>query len=30
MPKEGIFARVLQGGIIQTGDPILVLERNPD
>ena len=27
MPKEGIFSRVLQGGTIQAGDIITVLER---
>lgn len=26
MPKEGIFARVLKGGIIHTGDPIRFIE----
>ncbi|MEG1409989.1 MAG: MOSC domain-containing protein [Terrisporobacter sp.] len=27
MPKEGIFARVLQGGIIKSGDTIEMVER---
>ena len=27
MPKEGIFARVLAGGLIQTGDSIEVVEE---
>lgn len=27
MPKEGIFARVLRGGILRPGDPIVVLEE---
>lgn len=27
MPKEGIFARVMQGGIIREGDSIEVVER---
>jgi MOSC domain-containing protein YiiM len=26
MPKEGIFAKVIRGGIIRTGDPITVLD----
>jgi MOSC domain-containing protein YiiM len=25
MPEEGIFARVIRGGIVQTGDPIKVI-----
>lgn len=35
MPREGIFARVLQGGVVQVGDAVLVLgaaetpERTP-
>lgn len=29
MPTEGIFARVLEGGIIRPGDEILVLSRLP-
>lgn len=27
MPKEGIFAKVVEGGVIRPGDPILILER---
>jgi len=27
MPKEGIFAQVLVGGPVRTGDPIVVLEE---
>jgi MOSC domain-containing protein YiiM len=30
MPREGIFARVLQGGEIKTGDEIHVLSGDPD
>ena len=30
MPKEGIFARVLEGGEIQVGDEILVCRGNSD
>ena len=31
MPREGIFARVLKGGHVQTGDPIVVVEKEePD
>jgi MOSC domain-containing protein YiiM len=30
MPKEGIFARVLEGGQIRVGDEIHVLGRNSD
>lgn len=26
MPKEGIFARVLQGGPVKSGDPLVVLD----
>lgn len=26
MPKEGIFARVLEGGDVQTGDPIKIID----
>jgi MOSC domain-containing protein YiiM len=26
MPREGIFARVIKGGAIRTGDPILILD----
>ncbi len=28
MPREGIFARVLQGGPVQVGDPIETVENN--
>lgn len=27
MPKEGVFARVLAGGPVQSGDPVVVLEE---
>lgn len=27
MPKEGIFAKVLMGGIVKTGDEIIILEE---
>lgn len=27
MPREGVFGRVLQGGVICCGDPIVVLEK---
>jgi len=30
MPREGIFARVLNGGTVQTGDPVEVLRREPE
>lgn len=30
MPREGIFARVLQGGEVKGGDPITVLESGRD
>jgi MOSC domain-containing protein YiiM len=30
MPKEGIFARVLEGGEIQVGDEILVCRGDSD
>jgi MOSC domain-containing protein YiiM len=30
MPREGIFARVLKGGTVQTGDPVEVLRREPE
>lgn len=29
MPREGIFARVLQGGQVRVGDAVVVLERFP-
>jgi MOSC domain-containing protein YiiM len=29
MPKEGIFARVLQGGTVCVGDPIKIVEKAP-
>lgn len=29
MPKEGVFAKILRGGTIKTGDPITPLELNP-
>jgi MOSC domain-containing protein YiiM len=28
MPREGIFVRVLTGGIINTGDPIIKIKQN--
>ena len=28
MPREGVFAKVLKGGIIQCGDPIRIMEVN--
>lgn len=30
MPREGIFARVLNGGTVQPGDPVEVLRREPE
>jgi MOSC domain-containing protein YiiM len=30
MPKEGIFARVLTGGTVQAGDPIVLNRENQD
>jgi MOSC domain-containing protein YiiM len=27
MPKEGIFTRVLSGGMVKVGDAIMLLER---
>jgi len=30
MPREGVFARVLEGGTIRTGDPVAVLTRDGD
>lgn len=27
MPREGIFTRVIKGGIIQAGDPIRIIEK---
>lgn len=27
MPKEGIFARVLEGGDVQTGDPVEIIDK---
>jgi MOSC domain-containing protein YiiM len=29
MPREGIFARVLEGGKIRVGDPISIVEKPP-
>jgi MOSC domain-containing protein YiiM len=29
MPKEGIFARVLRGGIVRPGDAVVVLDSGP-
>lgn len=29
MPREGIFARVLEGGTIRNGDPITLIETQP-
>jgi MOSC domain-containing protein YiiM len=29
MPKEGIFAKVLSGGIVRPGDEIIVLDLLP-
>jgi MOSC domain-containing protein YiiM len=29
MPREGIFARVLEGGVIRCGDPIAILPAEP-
>jgi MOSC domain-containing protein YiiM len=29
MPREGIFARVLQRGTVQAGDPVIVLDELP-
>ena len=30
MPREGVFARVLRGGVIRTGDELVLLEKAPD
>ena len=30
MPREGVFARVLRGGVIRTGDELVLLEKVPD
>lgn len=30
MPREGIFARVIQGGTIRTGDDFEIVQRVPD
>ena len=30
MPKEGIFAKVIQSGVIKAGDEIIVLQEAPD
>ena len=27
MPKEGVFAKVVKGGLVKAGDPIRVLQR---
>lgn len=29
MPREGIFARVLEGGVIRNGDPITAVDAKP-
>jgi MOSC domain-containing protein YiiM len=26
MPREGIFAKVIQGGAVQVGEPIVILD----
>jgi len=28
MPKEGVFARVIRGGVVRTGDELQIIERN--
>ena len=30
MPREGVCARVLRGGVIRTGDELVLLEKAPD
>ena len=30
MPREGVFARVLRGGVIRTGDELVLLEKAQD
>ena len=30
MPREGVFARVLRGGVIRPGDELVLLEKAPD
>ncbi len=30
MPREGVFARVLEGGIIRREDPVMVVEKSSD
>jgi len=30
MPREGVFARVLRGGVIRTGDELVLLEKGSD
>ena len=30
MHREGVFARVLRGGVIRTGDELVLLEKAPD
>ncbi len=30
MPKEGIFARILIGGNVRTGDSVVIERRGPE